>query len=366
MQSKRRAAHEHEHEEEMLHEHGMSSPFEKFLNPNYSAEFMAKLPERIRQRAQVLMHYHEEYEKLRKSFEDKETDLRRKYDEMYAPLYDRRKEIVTGTCMPTEEEVAKGFPSEHEGVVDISAAAEKAGDNNDEKTEAAGLPGFWLRALQHHVLSASLIEEHDEPVLEHLTDVRSGVVEGGYGSFAVVFVFSPNEYFEEESLMLGVVQKDDGVNIIRSPLTWKPGKDVTVETITKKVGGKRGKAAKTTSVTVSRPSFFSMFKESAKAAENENADEDDDDDDDDDDNDEQIEQLLHVLHTSVIPCAVHFYTGEAPDGSSDIDTDEYDEDEEDEDEEEEEEPAHKGRKRHGGDRGGNAQRPPQTQDCKQQ
>ncbi|KAH9589380.1 Nucleosome assembly protein (NAP) [Trypanosoma melophagium] len=355
MPAKRRAVHEHDEEEEMMHDGDMSTSYQKYFNPNYSAEFMNKLPERIRERAQVLMYYHEEYEKLNKNFEEKEMELRRKYDELYVPLYERRKEIVTGASEPTEEEVKKGFPSEHEGKVDIVTT---------EKDTEKGLPGFWLRVLEHHLLSASLIEEHDRDVLKHLTDVRSGVVEGGYGSFAVVFVFEPNEFIEEESLMLGLVQKEGGVSIVRSPLTWKEGKNVTVEKVRKKVGGKRGKLAKTTTVTVPRPSFFNIFLEKKSG----NDDNDDDEEDEEDEaDDEQIEQLLQLLHTSIIPCAANCYTGEAPDGGSDIDMDEEDDEEDDDDEDDDDrrKPAHRGRGAHVG-RGGAANSRGQQQECKQQ
>ncbi|RNF12184.1 nucleosome assembly protein [Trypanosoma rangeli] len=343
MPARQNMGHEHESDEEA------PTAFHKYFNTNYSEEFMRKLPERLQQRAKVLMHYHEEYEKLRKSFEDKETALRRNYDEVFRPFYDRRKEIVTGVNEPTDEEVAKGFPSEHEGLVDIKVAAA-----DDEKT-IAGLPGFWLRVLHNHVVSDSLIEEYDEPVLKHLMDVRSGVMDGAYGSFAVAFVFEPNEFFQEESLVLGVMHKDDGVKIIRSPPTWKPGKDVTVETVQKKVGGKRGKGATTKTITVPRDSFFNIFKEPSNT---------DEDDDDEESMDEQVEHLLHVLHTRIVPCAVNFYTGEAPDGSSDLDMDSDGSEDEEDEEEEEPEPPRGGPKGRGG-RGGN--KPTDAgKECKQQ
>ncbi|EAN95410.1 putative nucleosome assembly protein [Trypanosoma cruzi] len=346
----------------------ISTPFHKYFNPNYSAEFMSKLPERIQQRAKVLLHYHEEYEKLRKNFEEKETALRRQYDELYAPLHDHRKEIITGSREPTDEEVAKGFPSEHEGQVEIKVTEAEADKS------VVGIPGFWLRVLRGHVLSDSLIEEHDEEVLNHLKDIRSGVLDGSYGSFAVVFVFGSNDFFQEESLVLSVKHNDDGVKITRTPPTWKPGKDVTVETVTKKLGGKRGKGAKTKTFTVPRNSFFNVFKEMSKDKAKAGGDGDEEDDDEDEDEEEQIEQLLNVLHTSIIPCAVNFYTGEAPDGSSDLESADFDDDDDEEDEEEEEEEEDedeeeeelpkRGPKGRGG-RGGN--KPANTQqECKQQ
>ncbi|CCD16015.1 unnamed protein product [Trypanosoma congolense IL3000] len=318
MPAKRKAAQHRDDDDDDASEEDNSAMYQKYFNKNFSREFMSKLPKRINERVQVLLHYHEECEKIRKSFEEKETALRRKYDELYAPLLDKRMEIITGKHLPTDEEVMEGMPSDHQGVVDITCT------DDTEK----GLPGFWLRVLKHHVLPKFVIKEHDEPVLMHLMDVRSGVVDGGYGSFAVAFIFEPNEFFEETTLILKLIQGEDGVNIDRTPITWKPGKDVTVKKKRKKTG-KRGQAGKSAMVTVPRASFFNAFKESGWEID---ADDDDDDDDElDGGDDEWIEQFLQVLHTSIIPSAVHHYTGEAPDGSSDIDSDCDDEEDEESD-----------------------------------
>lgn len=304
----------------------LSGPMQKYFNPKYSEEFMAELPERVRQRAQVLLQYHEEFMQLEKDMEQKECELRRKYDALYAPILARRKEIISGAD-PTEEEVQKGFPAEHAGQVNIVGA-----DGEEKK----GLEDFWLQVLQHHVVLKSMIEDHDEDVLRHLVDISTKVVDGGYGSFAVTFTFAPNPYLEEEQLTLTLHVKDDKTEIHRSPLTWKPGKNVTVHTVTKKQRAKRTGQVRTISREEPRPSFFSIFKESED-------DDDDDDDDEADENDkeeekEQLVSLMQVLHNSIVPCAVNYYTGEAPDGSSDVEDDEEDEEEEDEEESEDDLP----------------------------
>ena len=82
--------------------------------------------------------------------------------------------------------------------------------------------------------------------------------------------------------------------------------------------------------------------------------------------------LAHVLRDKIIPYAVEYYTGEAPDGSSDLeDDDEYGDEEGEEEEEEEEMPQIRGGGRGGGAMGAGGKRAPsgkagQQQECKQQ
>lgn len=66
----------------------------------------------------------------------------------YAPLYQRRSDIVAGASEPTEAELSAGADEDDE--------AESASITEGEDK---GIPDFWLVALRHHVgiseLSAS-------------------------------------------------------------------------------------------------------------------------------------------------------------------------------------------------------------------
>jgi nucleosome assembly protein 1-like 1 len=290
--------------------------FQKYLDPDFSKNFMASLPEKIRQRAQVLSVYNEDYLAIQKACKDKETAILLRYDALFAPLLKRRHEIVTGAAV-TDEEVKKGMPAGHEGKVSVEMDASASAE------EKAGLENFWLRVLQHHVVIGSTIEEHDEDVLRHLVDVKSSVVEGGYGSFQVVFTFEPNDYFEEETITATVHAKDDASELTLTNITWKPGKNVTMHTITKKQRAKRTGQTRTITREVPQPSFFWLFR-----SKSEMKGEADDEEEEEEDDEEQRISTLEVLHTCIIPNAVRYYTGEAPDGSSDAD--EGDEEEEEE------------------------------------
>merc|ERR1712150_430660 len=85
------------------------------------------------------------------------------------------------------------------------------GTNNlsfDENTK--GVPEFWLTAMKNVELIEEMIQEHDEDVLKHLTDVKlifTGKTEGKMSEeddtemgFVLEFQFSPNDYFTNSAL----------------------------------------------------------------------------------------------------------------------------------------------------------------------
>lgn len=184
-----------------------------------------------------------------------------------------------------------------------------------------------------------MIEEYDEAVLQYLTNLSSSLIEDADpGSLSITFTFAPNPYFADEQLTLTMRTNNSNTVIERSPITWKSGKDVTVHTITKKQRSKRTGQTRTITHTENRPSFFTIFKK----PENDDDDEDDDNEEgnagrknnktsqqdrmfkllngEGDDEDELI-SLMQRLHSSIIPCAVNYYTGEAPDGMDDLEDD---------------------------------------------
>eukprot|EP00796_Vickermania_ingenoplastis_P004094 gene4094-2941_t len=284
-----------------------------FTDKDYSKKFIGNLPEKIQQRLALLLHYHEEFQKIEEEFEDKEMEVRQKYNASFAPLYARRKEIVTGEAGPTDEEVEAGFDSEEH---DRKLLTE--GEESDEK----GIKDFWLKVLEGHIVIQDLIKPEDVPVLSKLVDISSKVIPGKMESFEVTFTFAPNNCFEETQLTLSVVSDKTKTTIKKSPMTLKDQKFLYLERKTKGKGGKAGKTE-----TVPRESFFWIFKEtesdpnvSSEALEDVALEE------------EQLLNLLHTMHHKVIPGAINFYTGEM-DGASDVDDDEeYEEDEEDSDE----------------------------------
>jgi len=329
----------------------------RFTNPNFSREFMATLPDKVRNRVKLLLSWDEAYVEKSNAREKANDELRRKYEALYAPLFARRREILTGDADPTAEEIAKGMPEDHKGKVETTGA-EEAGT-----AEEKGLERFWLEALQHHCIISEMISERDEDVLEFLQDVSVATLDPEVRpGFTVVFTFAPNEHFEETSLFKTFYWKHDCGDLTidttdQSPITWKEGKDTTVVTVTQKQKSKKAGAVRYVTKTEPCDSFFNFFKATDDAEEN-----------------EQWCSLAMTIRDKVAPYAVEYFTGEAPDGSSDLDEDEdeedFEDDDEEEDESEEEMPVRGGRGGRGGAapaRGG-AQPPAAARgkDCKQQ
>jgi nucleosome assembly protein 1-like 1 len=307
----------------------------RFFNVNFHREFMAKLPETIRNRTKLLLSIDAEVEKITNDNDAKRFAVMKKYYDMSLPLMQRRREIIVGEKDVTEEEVKIGFPAEHEGVVKLT----EEGATSKADGDVVGLPNFWLDALKHHVIVNDMITERDEEVLSLVQDVQFVPLENG---FTLLFVFpADNEFFTESQITKTVLTKkvfgeEAFDTTIESPISWRDGKDVTVETITKKQTNKAKKGAvRYVSKTEPCDSFFNMFKHH--------------------DDPEEMEQYCSMAHAigKLSRYAVDCVTGIAPDGSSDVEDDEDDEmygddEEEDEEDSEDEAPAPK----RGGAKGG--------------
>jgi hypothetical protein len=112
---------------------------------------------------------------VRKQYLDEMRELERKFEPLYAAVFDKRRDVVTGVVDPA-----------------AGASAPAAGG-------LVGIPAFWLTVMQNCGATRDFIEPHDEPVLEHLVDVKSAFIEDLKG-FKLTFVFSPNPYFDNAEL----------------------------------------------------------------------------------------------------------------------------------------------------------------------
>ena len=212
-----------------------------------------------------------EYDNLQKAFVAEQRALEKKYEPLYASVCAARRDIVTGAVDPV-----------------VSGGA-----------GPKGIPGFWLTAMKNCRSIADFIEDHDEPVLEFLTDITTAY-EGDLAGFRLDFHFAANPYFDnavlskvfhipnfvegapapekaaagaaagagaaaaaEEEEEEDEFADDEGFDVKAidgCDIAWKAGKDVTVKITKKKSkGGKKGKGA----VVVKEeplPSFFRFFE----------------------------------------------------------------------------------------------------------
>lgn len=311
----------------------------------------------------------DKYLELQKEFEKKANELQLKYEALQAPLLTQRTEVLT-----------------------------KA--DGESKSGTPACPSFWLEALKHHPATEDEIQDWDCPVLEHLVDIKKlfldeADIEKG---FRLEFHFSENEFFtdkvlwkefhvENASPYTGEIEVKE---IKCSKVDWKPGKDVTVETIKKKTkgGGAKKQKQKGKETQEPRDSFFRNVFRNLKAGDPVPDDVNDEEArqmmDDEDDDDEMMNMLMEndheigmAIRDQLIPFAVRWYTGEAaPEQDDDEDDEEEDDDdagddEEDESEEDDEPPARGGKKAQAKGKAAGAKKgadgaAPKQEECKQQ
>merc|ERR1711993_71957 len=228
--------------------------------------FIDTLPQCVKNRLNALKNLQVECAHLEGKFYEEAHQLEMKYAELFKPLYDKRTEIVNATYEPTEEEtkwVEPGLDEDEEKAEE----EEKSTEKNEEKSEdekmadsvmdqlkldenTKGIPEFWLTAMRNVELIEEMIQEHDEPILKHLTAIKlifSGKKAGEEVAeddtemgFVLEFHFSPNDYFTNTALTKTYRMKSepdeddpfsfDGPDIFACTgcqIDWKKSKNVT-------------------------------------------------------------------------------------------------------------------------------------------
>lgn len=184
-------------------------------------ENIFKLPLEVR----VLRNLQLETKTIQHEFFKSIYELEIEYQKKYDKIYEKRCDIVNGIYIPTK---AEGHISQ----IDELKSAENKNDELPAKDEQpSGIPKFWL-----NVLSSTIFEIHEDdlPILEHLTDVRARNKPFAELGFVLEFHFSPNEFFENETLTkeylykcsLGNKMVFEGPQIYKSigcEVKWKDG-----------------------------------------------------------------------------------------------------------------------------------------------
>lgn len=332
--------------------------------------FIESLPECVKRRLNALKNIQVECAKLEGKFYEEAHLLEMKYAELFKPLYEKRNLIVNSEYEPNEEEAKWVEPGEDEEETKAEEGEEKQEKSEEEKTEeekiaddvlkklnmdenTKGIPEFWLSAMKNVELLSDMIQEQDEDILKHLTDVKliftgkkdDNPEDESEMGFVLEFLFAPNDYFTNTALtkiykMKSEPDEDDpfsfeGPDIVSCTgckIDWIKGKNVTLKQVKKKQKHKGRGQTRVVTKTVQNDSFFNFFDPPEVP---ENLDEDD--------MDEETEAILaadfeigHFFRERLIPKAVLFYTGEAIEDDSDDEDDEYDDEEGDDDDDDDE------------------------------
>uniref|UniRef100_A0A8C4DS60 Nucleosome assembly protein 1-like 1 n=2 Tax=Dicentrarchus labrax TaxID=13489 RepID=A0A8C4DS60_DICLA len=301
--------------------------------------YMESLPKVVKRRVNALKNLQVKCAHIEAKFYEEVHELERKYAALYQPLFDKRSDIVKAAYEPTDEECEWKADEEEELTVskqdEMKEKAKLEEEKKDEeKEDPKGIPEFWLTVFKNVDLLSDMLQEHDEPILKHLQDIKVKFSDPGQPmSFTLEFHFEANDFFTNTMLTKTYKMRSepdendpfsfDGPEIMcctGCTIDWTKGKNVTLKTIKKKQKHKGRGTVRTVTKTVPNDSFFNFFTP-PEVPENGELDED-------------SEAVLaadfeigHFIRERIVPRAVLYFTGEA------IEDDDDDEGEEEADEE---------------------------------
>ncbi|KAL6425948.1 nucleosome assembly protein 1-like 1 isoform X3 [Cataglyphis hispanica] len=313
---------------------------------------MQSLPAPVKRRIKALKQLQLVTTNIEAKFYEEVHALECEYYKMCAPLYQKRSEIVSGTYEPTDEQCVWESDDDEETLNNYMKEKAKIEGNTENKDETEneddtkGIPDFWLTIFKNVGTLADMVQEHDEPILKHLSDVKVKFLESNPMGFVLEFHFTPNEYFSnsvltKEYIMKCTPEKNDpfsfeGPEIYKCKgcvIDWKKGKNVTIKTIKKNQKHKSRGSMRTVTKTVQNDSFFNFFSPPIVPEDSEA------------DIDDETQAILtsdfelgHYIRERIVPRAVLYYTGEGlEDEDEDYEDEEDGDDDDDVDEEDEEE-----------------------------
>lgn len=316
--------------------------------------YIQSLPKSVKRRLKALKKIQFESSKIEGDFYKEVHELECKYAAKYAPMFDKRTQIVSGAVEPKDEEC--DWPSddekEDEKVAQLSEDVKnkaKVGDTEKEKADSEdkekkddnegadvkGIPSFWLTVFKNVDMLSEMIQEHDEPILNHLQDVKVKFSSAQDMGFTLEFYFEANKFFTNTVLTKQYTMRSEpdetdpwsfeGPEIIKCKgceIDWQKGQNVTVKTIKKKQKHKGRGTTRTITKTVQNDSFFNFFTPPTVPEE-------------DGEMDEDLEALLaadfeigHFIRERIVPRAVLYFTGEALEENDDFDEEEEEGEEE--------------------------------------
>ncbi|XP_001354490.4 nucleosome assembly protein 1-like 1-A [Drosophila pseudoobscura] len=167
----------------------------------YLQHMMDELPRPVHNRILAMKHSQMEQIKISEQFYREVYELEKRFYLQCAELFDSRRDIVDGSLEP--EPMEPSWSEQHDDLV----AELQASKEFHQLTElmpkmpanAVGVPRFWLSIFRNVSLLSDMVQHHDEPLLECLMDVR---ISYEPESYTLKFLFRPNSYLDDCSLML--------------------------------------------------------------------------------------------------------------------------------------------------------------------
>ncbi|XP_043659695.1 nucleosome assembly protein 1-like 1 [Drosophila teissieri] len=282
---------------------------------------IGQLAEPVQNRIRALRHNQLQQVRISEQFFREVYELERRFYGQSCALFDARRDILEGAVEPPIQ-TEKSWPEDPQDALYLDFG------NNEELRQlrqklapvspsTVGVPRFWLTVFQNVPLLSELVQDHDEPLLECLVDVRLAYDQDSY---TVLFQFRPNSFLHDSSLLLTkryFLQHSadpeypflfEGPEIVRCEgchIHWRDGSNLTLQTVESR---RRNRARRVTKV-MPRESFFRFFAP-PQALDLSLAD-------------ETTKLILgndfevgFLLRTQIVPKAVLFYTGDLVDSLS--------------------------------------------------
>ncbi|GCE97494.1 hypothetical protein ZYGM_002433 [Zygosaccharomyces mellis] len=332
--------------------------------------YVDHLPPQIKNRIYGLKKLQSDLFVLEKDFQVEMFELEQKYLLKYAPLHDRRREIVVGNDEPSNQEISKGREIEKLETADQGEDGDEEDEGVNQMTRqeetninVKGIPSFWLTALENLPVVSDTITDRDAEVLDYLQDVQLQYLTEGKPGFKLVFTFDKETPFFDNTVLTKTYyyQTELGYSgdfiydhAEGDKINWVDNEsNVTITVEKRKQRNKVTKQVRTIEKITPVESFFNFFDPPRapsgveKNGEQEQQDaqvESADDGLEDEDELEELEQRLALdysigeqLKDKLVPRAIDWFTGAALEFEFDNEQDdEFEEGDDDEDEDEEE------------------------------
>jgi nucleosome assembly protein 1-like 1 len=220
----------------------------------------------IQRRINALLNNQAEYFRLRVEFYRQLQDLQYAYNSQFERILERRRQIIDGSCEPTEVEKEIHW-SESDLTPSIS---------QEMKQTKKGLPNFWLIVLKNLDSYDYPIQSRDELCLKYLTDIRCilNPPNSDSTSFTLQFQFQPSNPFFSQTILTkhysirlelddsNPYRSYDGPEVDRCHgclITWQPDHNLTIRKRNKRLRNKTTKQIRFVQIEEPIKSFFNFF-----------------------------------------------------------------------------------------------------------
>ncbi|GME76010.1 unnamed protein product [Ambrosiozyma monospora] len=320
------------------------------------SNYIESLPQQVKNRIYGLKSLQTKQFELEAEFQIELLELEKKFHAKYQPIFEKRKKIIEGKQEPTEEEIEKGKElmedeedeDDEEKIVEVGDDEEEDDEDGEKKKaedkDVAGIPGFWLTALENLGPVADLISARDAEVLTHLTNIKMEYLDTP--GFKLIFEFEENKFFSQKQLVKTYYyQKELGYSgdfiydhAEGCDIKWSSNDDnVTIQVEKRKQRNKHTKQVRTIEKLTPIDSFFNFFAPPVPPKDDDEEEEEDEEEEDDLEQRLQLDyELGELIKDKLITRAVDWFTGDAlqyefEQGEEELDLDDDSDDEDDED-----------------------------------